>query len=143
MPRRACKYATGYTTTGCDCILSKISQSRSAQELAFRYSTLKPEAKKSTRKTTSRAKSAKSIADLERARTAEKKGGAEATKKQTRPRTVDDLLEEIDSKIDMIKGTARAETCRQMIETISKDSSLTESDKQLLMEKLRDLAGAS
>jgi hypothetical protein len=43
----------------------------------------------------------------------------------------------------MIKGTARAETCRQMIETISKDSSLTESDKQLLTQKLRDLAGAS
>jgi hypothetical protein len=115
-----------------------------AQELAFRYSALKPEAKKSTRKTSSGAKSAKRIADLERARTAEKKrGNTEATKKRTGPPTIDDVLEDVDSKINMIKGTSRAETYRQMIATISKDSSLTESDKQLLTEKLRELAGAS
>jgi hypothetical protein len=115
-----------------------------AQELAFRYSALNPTAKKSTRKMSSGAKSAKRIADLEGARTAEKKGGnTAATKKQTGPPTIDDVLEDVESKIDTIRGTSRAETCRQMIETISKDSSLTESDKQLLTEKLRELAGAS
>ena len=42
-----------------------------------------------------------------------------------------------------VKGTSRAETCRQMAETIAKDSSLSEADKALLSEKLKELGEAS
>jgi len=49
----------------------------------------------------------------------------------------------MDGKLNLIKETSRNEACRKAIETIVKDSSLTESDKQLLTEKLRELAGAS
>jgi hypothetical protein len=68
---------------------------------------------------------------------------AEATKKRTGPPTIDDVLEDITSKINLIKEAFPAETCRRMIDTISKDSSLTESDKTLLTEKVRELAGSS
>jgi len=51
-------------------------------------------------------------------------------------------LEDIDSKISKVERTARAETCRQMIEVISKDGSVPESDKQLLAQNLRELTGA-
>ena len=115
-----------------------------AQELAFRFSALKPESKKSTRKAISTAKSAKRIADVERAAAAEKKGGnTEVPKKRTEPPTIDKVLDDIGSKLDLIKGMSRSEACQKAIATISKDSSLTESDKQLLTEKLRELAGAS
>jgi hypothetical protein len=52
------------------------------------------------------------------------------------------VLEDIDSKIDKINGTARAETCRQIVQAISQGSSLTESDKQFLTQKLRELGGS-
>jgi hypothetical protein len=80
-----------------------------ALELAFRYGALKPEARKSTRKIGSRSKSPDRTAALERARAAEKKGGdAPATKKRSGPQTLDDVLEDIDSKIDKISNhTAR------------------------------------
>ena len=114
-----------------------------AQELVFRYSALKPEGKKSKRKVT--AADVKRLAAVKRAAAAEKKEGTtEAnTKKAGRPRNVDDLLDEIGTKIDLIKETSRAETCRQMADAISKEGSLTDSDKQLLTEKLRELGGAS
>jgi hypothetical protein len=57
-----------------------------AQELAFRYNALRPEAKKSTRKMTSAATSAKRTAELQRARSNEKlKGGNTATTKYRSP----------------------------------------------------------
>jgi len=115
-----------------------------AQELAFRYHTLTPEARKAATRVRSKSKSAKSIAQLENAEKLQTKGKDVATtKKRTGPPTLDSLLEDIDGKFNLIKGTSRSEACQKAIETISKDSSLTESDKQLLTEKLRELAGAS
>jgi len=115
-----------------------------AQELAFRYRALNPEAKKSTRKIRPKSKSDKSVADLERDERAEKKNkNTEATKKRTGPPTIDDVMEDLDTKLNKIKGTSRSESCQKVIETISKDSSLTESDRQNLTEKLRELAGGS
>jgi hypothetical protein len=111
----------------------------------FRYSALTPEAKKSTRKTSSRTKVAKRTALGERIEAVEKKKDANtaATKKRAGPSTIDDVLDDINSKIDRINGITRADTCQQMIEVISKNSSLTESDKQLLTQKLHELARAS
>jgi hypothetical protein len=115
-----------------------------AQELVFRYRALQPEARKSTRRLSLGSKSAKRTADLERARQAEKKGGdPAATKKRTGPATLDDVLEDVDAKIDRIRATPRAATCRQMIEVISKDDSLTADDRKLLAEKLEELGRAS
>jgi hypothetical protein len=116
-----------------------------AEELAYRYRGLKPESKKSTRRAVSTAKSAKRAADLDRARLAEKKGGDTPTtkKKQTGPPTIDDVLDDISSKLDQITGASRAESCRRMAESLSKDNSLSDADKQLLSEKLKELGGES
>jgi hypothetical protein len=113
-----------------------------AQELAFRYGALKPEARKSTRKSGSRSKSTDRTAALERARQAEKKGSdAPAVKKRSGPQTLDDVLEDIDSKIDKIRTTARAQTCQKMIEALSRESSLADDDRKLLSAKLKEMGG--
>jgi hypothetical protein len=115
-----------------------------ADELAFRYRSLKPESKKSTRRVVSTAKSAKRAADLDRARLAEKKGGDNpVTKKQAGPPTIDDVLDDIGSKLNKIAGITRAETCRRMAEAVSKNNSLDDADKRLLAEKLKELGEAS
>ena len=115
-----------------------------AQELAFRYRGLKPEARKSTRRAGGGSRSEKRLAALERARQAEKKGGdTVATKKRTGPPTLDDLLDDVDRKVDLLKGISRKDACRQMGETITKDTSLDENDKKLLAEKLKELGDPS
>jgi hypothetical protein len=112
--------------------------------LTFRYGALKPEARKSTRKFVSRSKSPDRTAALERARQAEKKGGdAPATKKRTGPQTLDDVLEDIDAKIDRIRTTTRAQTCQKMIEALSTESSLTADDRTLLSGKLKEMGGGA
>ena len=50
------------------------------------------------------------------------------------------MLDDIDNKLDLIKGVSRPEACRKMTDTISKDSSLTESDKKSLTELVGRLA---
>jgi hypothetical protein len=72
---------------------------------------------------------------LERVDKVEKKG-ASVKKKATAkgPTTIDDVLDDIDDKLDLIKDQSRSEACRKMVDTLSKDSSLTESDKKSLTE---------
>jgi hypothetical protein len=103
-----------------------------AQELAFRYKALMPDAKKSTRSPRPRSKS-KSVAELESAEKAQKKtAGGAVTKKRTGPPTIDDVLDDIDDKISMLKGTSRSEARKKIIEAIAKDQSLAEEDRQAL-----------
>jgi hypothetical protein len=138
-----CLSGCGPTETSFD-KATQYSPESLAEELAFRYRGLKPESKKSTRHALSSARSAKKSADLDRARLAEKKGGTGAsTKKQTGPTTIDDVLDDIGSKLNQINGTTRAETCRRMTEALSKDGSLDDADKRLLSEKLKELVDAS
>ncbi len=110
-----------------------------ASELIFRFHSLAPDAKTSSRRT--KSKSDKAAAErLERATKVEKKG-AGVKKKATGPTTVDNVLDDIDNKLDLIKGTSRSDACRKMIDTLSQDNSLTESDKKSLTElvgKLND-----
>jgi hypothetical protein len=109
-----------------------------ASELAFRFHALTPDTKASTRK--ARSKSGESLADqIERARKSEKKG-AGTKKKQAGPTTIDDVLDDIDIKLNLIKGTSRADACRKMIDTLSQDTSLKESDKKTLTELVGKLA---
>jgi hypothetical protein len=108
-----------------------------AHELAFRYRSLNPDAKKSTR--TRKAKSAKSITQLESDEKLQTKGKDSATtKKRSGPPTLDDVLDDIDVKLSRLNGTSRRAACQQVIETLSKDNSLTENDKKLLTEKLKE-----
>jgi hypothetical protein len=112
-----------------------------AAELAFRFRDLSPDAK--TAMPTPRSKTDKNLAQrLERAEQAKNKGagGAAAKKKRTGPPTLDDLFADIDNKLDLIKGTSRADACRKMVDTISGDSSLSESDKKTLTELVGRLA---
>ncbi len=109
-----------------------------ARELAFRYRSLNPEAKKSSPK----SKSRKSSAERARDEPTQKKGGIGATTTKTRsgPATVDDLLADITNKLKLIKEMPRTDACRKMIDTISSDSSLTASDKSALTELVGRLA---
>jgi hypothetical protein len=108
-----------------------------ADELAFRYRALKPDARKFSRAAGSASKSAKRAADLDRARQAEKKGGgAEEPKKRDGPPTLDDVMADVESKIDKVQGTPRPDVCRKMIEILSKDASLSEADRKLLTDRL-------
>ncbi len=114
-----------------------------AQELAFRFRSLNPELKKSTRRPVRRSKSDKSVADLERSeKTSKKSQGAPVAKQRAGLPTVDDLLDDVGFKLDKIKVTPRAESYQKLIEAISKDNSLNEADKKLLSEKLKEQSEA-
>ena len=109
-----------------------------ASELAFRYQALNADAKTSTRKL---SRSDKAAAEKrERGTKSQTKGGGVKKKAPAGPTTIDDVLEDIDIKLDRIKGVSRPEACRKMTETISEDSSLTEGDKKSLTELVGKLA---
>jgi hypothetical protein len=108
-----------------------------ASELALRYQALNADAKKSTRK---RSRSDKAAAEKREHGTKSQTKGGGVKKAAKGPTTIDDVLEDIDSKLDMIKGVSRPEACRKMTDAISKDSSLTEGDKKSLAELVGRLA---
>jgi hypothetical protein len=68
------------------------------------------------------------------------KGGRAATKKRTGPPTIDDLLADIENKLNLLKGISRSDVCRKMIDTISQDGSLKASDKKTLTELVSRLS---
>jgi hypothetical protein len=70
---------------------------------------------------------------------ADRKAVTRTTKKRG-PTTIDDVVEDIGYKMVLIRGTPRAETAKQMIETISSDNSLAPSDKKVLSEMVGRLA---
>ena len=70
-------------------------------------------------------------------------GDAPAAKKRSGPQTLDDVLEDIDSKIDKIQTTPRAESCQKMIDALSKESSLTDDDRKVLSAKLKEMGAGS
>jgi hypothetical protein len=115
-----------------------------AGELAFRCRELKPEARKFTRATASGSRSARNAGDRELARQIEEKaekkgGGGDVPKKRSGPPTLDDVMDDVDTKIDKIQGMPRPEVCRRMIETLSKDASLSADDKKLLSDRLKEM----
>jgi hypothetical protein len=114
-----------------------------ARELAFRYRTLTPEAKQAPTRVRKRSKSGKTIAQLESAEKLQKKGKDAPTVKQARAGKLDDLLDDIDRKLELIKDVSRPDACRQMGESIAKDDSLDEKAKKLLAEKLKELGDPS
>jgi hypothetical protein len=114
-----------------------------AQELAFRYQALTPEAKNAATRSRGRSKSAKSIAQLDGVEKLQTKNKEAPAQKKGRSQTLDDLIDEVESKLSGIKGVARSDACRQMSETIAKDPALSEADKKLLAEQLKELGERS
>jgi hypothetical protein len=106
-----------------------------AQELILRYRALSSDAKTSSRGP-GRRMSAAAIAARDQA---DHKAKTRTTKKRG-PTTIDDVLEDIDSKIALVKGTSRAETTKKVIETIASDSSLSDGEKKNLTELVGRLA---
>src|SRR5262245_57907421 len=78
-----------------------------ASELAYRYGQLNPDAKTAVvhyKRSKEGQKDAERLARVDQAKN-KTSGGAPAKKKQqTGPRTLDDLLADIDGKLDLIKG---------------------------------------
>ncbi len=113
-----------------------------ASELAFRFRELNPDARSVAARYRRNPKVEKDLAERRaRSESAKNKaaGGAPAKKKQTGPPTLDDLLADIDSKLDLIRGVSRSDACKKMAETISRDSSLSDGDKQRLKELIARL----
>ena len=100
-----------------------------AQELILRYRALKPDAKTASRRPIKKSAGA----------AISKKTAPPTTKKQGSA-TIDDVLEDIESKIALVKGSSPAETTKKMSETIASDGSLGESDKKALTELVGRLA---
>jgi hypothetical protein len=101
-----------------------------ASELAIRFRALNPDAKTSKRKGQSRSDKA-AAERREHGNKAQTKGGG-VKKKAHGPMTIDDVLDDIDDKLDRIKGVSRAEACRKMTDAISEDGSLTPDEKKSL-----------
>ena len=136
-----------FVVAGCGPAASEADQAAAytpesvAQELAFRYRSLLPEAKKSGQKARPRSKPGKTTTELARDEKASTKAsGGVVTKKRSGPPTIDDVLEDIGVKLSRITGMSRSEACKKVIEAISRDSSLSESDKNALTELAGRLA---
>ncbi|WP_165227916.1 hypothetical protein [Aquisphaera insulae] len=107
-----------------------------AAELAFRYQELNPDARVASKN----LKFSKKLAeDVARTAKVEKKG-AGAKKKQTGPRTIDDVLQDVNGKLSQIQGVSRADACKKMTETIAKNASLGEADRKALTDLVGRMA---
>ena len=102
-----------------------------------------PEAKKAPSRNRARSKTTKSAAQLESAEKLQTKAKNAPTEKKGRVQTLDDLLDEIEGKLALIKGVSRLDACRQASEAISRDSSLSASEQKNLSEKLKELGDTS
>jgi hypothetical protein len=100
-----------------------------AQELILRYRALKPDARTASLRTIKKS-SAPAVS----------KKTAPSTTKKHRAASIDDVLEDIESKITLVKGSSPAETTRKMIETIASDGLLSDSEKKSLTEIVGRLA---
>jgi hypothetical protein len=113
-----------------------------ASELAYRFHQLNPDARSAAVQYKTNPRDGKDLAER-RAQSEPAKnkalGGAPARKKQTGPPTLDDLLADIDGKLNLIEGVSRADACKIMIESISADSSVPDDDKQRLKELIGKL----
>ena len=114
-----------------------------AQELAFRYRKLTPDAKKAQTRNRAKSKTTKSIAQLESSEKAQTKAKAAATEKKARTENLDDLLDEFETKLGLIKDVSQRDACRRVSEAISQDTSLTASEQKLLSEKIAEFGQTS
>jgi hypothetical protein len=113
-----------------------------AAEFAIGYKALSADTKATAVKIKARTK--KDRAKPVFSENALKKGKRVATtrKKETKgPPTLDELVEDVDSKIDLIRDFSRSESCGKMTEAISKDQTLDDNERKTLTELVAKLAG--
>jgi hypothetical protein len=113
-----------------------------AGEFAFRFKALNSETKATASKIKPRI--GKTNIRLPISEEAAKKGKRVGTpkKKETKgPPTLEELVEEVDSKIDLIRDFSRSESCGKMTEAISKDQTLDDNERKTLTELVAKLAG--
>jgi hypothetical protein len=103
-----------------------------AQEVILRYRALSPKAKTAERRNKKTTVAAQSRIS--------KKAAVTKTKGASGPTTIDNVLDDIESKLTLVKGTTPAETTKKMIETISGDSTLPDADKKALTEYVGRMA---
>jgi hypothetical protein len=113
-----------------------------ASELTYRFRQLSPDAKSAAVRYQHNTRNAKGLKEETESAKNKTSGGAPARKKQAGPSTLDDLLADIDGKLDLIPGASRADACKKMTETISADSALPDGDKQRLKELVTKLQGS-
>jgi hypothetical protein len=104
-----------------------------AQELIFRYRALRPEAQAVKPRSTKKKSGPPDSSGI-------KKSEFAPAKEKRAPATLDDVMEDIEHKVTLIKDTGRAETTKKMIETISSDPLLKDGDKKTLTELVGRLA---
>ncbi len=116
-----------------------------AQELILRFQALNPSAKTSRRAVRVNPDAEKTRAErLEHAVQAEKKGGGgPGEKKRKGAPTIDDVIDDVAHKLNLLSGTSRTDACRKMIEAISGESSLTANEKKTLTDLIGRLAEGS
>ncbi len=116
-----------------------------AAELALRFRALSPTAQAAKRTRSARVEKGRTER-LARSEQAKNKvlGGAPAKKKKGPSASpLDDLLDDVENKLSLIKGMSRPDVCRKMLETISADTSLAQTDRDKLRELVSGMAEGS
>lgn len=108
-----------------------------AQELAFRFNTLSPSGRTAKRSRRPEKQAVSSKAD----ELSPTKSQAKAATKKELAKTIDDVLDEIQGKISLVKGMSRADVITKMIDALSKETTLSDSDRQMLAGKLKEMGG--
>jgi hypothetical protein len=108
-----------------------------AQELAFRFNALSPSGKAARRSRRPEKKAVPSKAD----ELSTTKSQSKAATKKELAKTVDDVLDEIAEKADRIKGMSRSAVYSGMIDSLARESTLREKDREMLAGKLREMSG--
>ncbi len=110
-----------------------------AQELALRTKGLAPSARKVERKRTSAPKGAPAPGYVPEPET---KAQSKGQTKKAEVADLDDILDDIEAKGRSIKGVPAAEVFTKTADAVSQDQTLDAKDRDLLVEKLREMAKA-
>ncbi|WP_165246829.1 hypothetical protein [Paludisphaera soli] len=110
-----------------------------AQELALRTKSLAPSARKADKKRTSAPKGAAAPGYVAEPET---KAQSKGQTKKAEVADLDDVLDDIEAKGRSIKALPAAEVFAKTADAVSKDQTLDAKDRDLLVEKLREMAKA-
>jgi hypothetical protein len=113
-----------------------------AAEFAFSYKTLGSDTKATASKIKARTNKDRGKLPLsENALKKGKRGGVPRKSEPKGPLTLEELVQDVDAKIDLIRDFSRSESCGKMTEAISKDQTLDDNERKTLTELVAKLAG--
>lgn len=116
---------------------TKYSPESLAQELAFRYKGLAPNAKKVSKTTRPRTKPDSRVDDQY-----ETKSATKDQSKTAKTANVDELITEIAEKVKLIPGMSEAEATKKLIEAINNESSIPAEARKAITERLQPASGS-